>query len=140
MADRHRGMAEAILEASMAVLPDVPNLVKPGTEFHQAAQAMGAPYVLELYADRAYHSDLTLVSRRVPGAVIKDPEEAAERVARMVLEGVLVSIEGEEVPVQGDSVCVHGDTPGALDIVKAVRRRLEAEGVEVAPLGSWWRR
>lgn len=139
MADHDRRVAEAIVEAGLAVAHDVPALVKPGTLMHEAAAAKGAPFVLEVYADRAYHRDLSLVSRKVPGAVITDPEEVADRVARMVVDGKVRTIEGDDVDIQAESICVHGDTKGALDIVKAVRTRLEEEGVEVAPLGTWWR-
>src|SRR5690606_9901671 len=128
MADKDPAVAEAILVASLAVVPEVPNMVKPGTAMHRAAEAMGAPYILEVYADRAYHEDLTLVSRKQPGAVIQDPQEAAERVVRMVVHGKVITLEGTEVDLRGDTVCVHGDTPGAVAIARAVRERLEAAG------------
>lgn len=122
----------------MAVFPDVPNMVKPGTHLHHAAIERGAPFVLEVFADRAYHRDLTLVSRKVSGSVIRDPKVAAERVVRMVVEGKVTTIEGDDVDIQAQTVCVHGDNPGALEIVRAVRQGLKEAGVEMAPLGTWW--
>lgn len=140
MADADRRIADAIIEASMAVWPEVPNMVKPGTHLHRAALDRGAPFVLEVFADRGYHRDLTLVSRKRPDAVIADPQMAAERAVRMVVEGKVTTVEGDDVDIQAETICVHGDTPGALEIVRAVRRALEAEGIEVAPLGAWWSR
>jgi UPF0271 protein len=90
--------------------------------------------VAEVFADRAYDSHGNLVPRSLPGAVISDPAQCAERAVRMVLDGAVTSIDGATVPLRAESVCVHGDTPGAVEAARAVRRALEAAGVEVVPL------
>ena len=83
------------------------------------------------YADRAYRSDGTLVSRREEGAVLHDPEQIAERVVRMVQTGRLLAVDGSTIDVQVESVCVHGDSPGAVQIATAVREYLLRDGVEL---------
>lgn len=85
----------------------------------------------EAFADRAYNADGTLVSRRLPDAVIADPAEVAARVLRMVREHEVVAIDGTVVPLNADSVCVHGDSPSAVAMARAVRARLESEGVAI---------
>lgn len=85
----------------------------------------------EAFADRAYNADGTLVSRRLPDAVIADPAEVAARVLRMVCEHEVVAIDGTVVPLNADSVCVHGDSPSAVAMARAVRARLESEGVAI---------
>ena len=70
---------------------------------------------------------------RLPGAVIKDPDEAAARVAAMVDEGAVTTVSGKRLPVQIDTVCVHGDSPGAVTTARAVRRALEAAGHALKP-------
>ena len=95
-----------------------------------AAQA-GLRVFHEAFADRAYNADGTLVSRRLPDAVIADPAEVAARVLRMVREHEVVAIDGTVVPLNADSVCVHGDSPSAVAMARAVRARLESEGVAI---------
>ncbi len=91
------------------------------------------PFILELFADRSYHNDFSLVSRRQEGAVITDPEIVAKRVVKMVKERKVTTFNGDEVEVEGQSICVHGDTPTALDMIKAIKQQLESEGIEIAP-------
>jgi UPF0271 protein len=86
----------------------------------------------EVFADRAYTAEGTLVSRRLPGAVIHDPDEVAVRMERFARTGTLVAVTGEEIRIAADSVCVHGDTPGSVAIARAVRRALDDAGVVVA--------
>ena len=86
----------------------------------------------EIYADRGYNDDGTLVARGVPGAVLHDADEAAIRVLRMLDEGALTSINGAKVPVEPETVCVHGDGPEALRMAATLRTRLERAGVRVA--------
>jgi UPF0271 protein len=92
--------------------------------------------VYEAFPDRAYTSDGNLVSRRQPGSVIKDPDEVAERALKMAKEGKVVAVDGTEIPLAAQTLCVHGDTPGAVNLVKSVREKLEAEGVQVKPMGE----
>ena len=55
----------------------------------------------------------------------------AARVLRMVCEHEVVAIDGTVVPLNADSVCVHGDSPSAVAMARAVRARLESEGVAI---------
>ena len=82
-------------------------------------------------ADRAYNPDGTLVSRRLPGAVIADPAVVAARVLRMATRHEVEAVDGSVVTLNADSVCVHGDSPSAVAMARAVRANLEAEGIEV---------
>src|SRR5215467_13374427 len=77
----------------------------------------------EIYADRAYDDTGNLVSRKLPGAVLHDPEEAADRVQAMVREGALISTSGKRIPVAIDTVCVHGDNPAAVAMAGLVREK-----------------
>lgn len=95
------------------------------------AAQVGLRVFHEAFADRAYNVDGTLVSRRLPDAVIADPAEVAARVLRMVCEHEVVAIDGTVVPLNADSVCVHGDSPSAVAMARAVRARLESEGVAI---------
>lgn len=126
--------AEAIAAAVAAFDPDLILFAMPGSTLLAAGEAAGLAVAREAFADRAYHADGTLVSRREPGALITDPEEAARRMVRLVREGRLTTIEGKELDLEVDSICTHSDTPGAVQIVRAMRRRLaDAEIAVRAP-------
>jgi UPF0271 protein len=133
MADDDEQWAENIIDAILAVKPNLPIYVKPNTQMHRVAERKGLPFVLELFADRAYNDDLTLVSRKHPGAVITDLNEVARRVTKMVLEGKVETVSGSEVEVAGKTICVHGDTPTALELIRMLRTKLTEIGVKIAP-------
>jgi UPF0271 protein len=95
---------------------------------------VGLKVVLEAFPDRAYTADGTLVSRKHPGAVIKEPERVAERALKMARENKVIAIDGTEIHLEAETLCVHGDTPGAVNLVKQIRERLEKEGIEVKPM------
>ena len=88
----------------------------------------------EVFADRAYQRDGSLVPRRQIGAMIEDEETAVSRVVRMASEGRVTAIDGTEIPIQAQSVCVHGDGPQALAFVQKIRRRMASSGIEVRAL------
>lgn len=102
----------------------------------RAAAAAGLTFAREVFADRAYEEDGTLVPRTKPGAVIADEEEAVRRVLSMVKHGKTEAVSGKEIPVKADSICVHGDGEKALAFVKKIRMELEREGIQIVPLGS----
>jgi UPF0271 protein len=77
-----------------------------------------------------------LVSRREPGAVLHDPEQVAARMVRLVTDGVITAIDGSDVTLRADSICVHGDSPGAIEMARAVRTRLERAGVTLKPFAD----
>ncbi|GIN92882.1 LamB/YcsF family protein [Siminovitchia terrae] len=131
MADSDEQLAINIVDAILSVRPDLTVFVKPHSQLHKVAERKGLPFKLEIFADRSYHKDFSLVSRREEGAVISDPEFVAERIIRMVTEGKVKAITGEEIEVNGETICVHGDTPTALEMIKIIKRRLEEAGIEV---------
>jgi UPF0271 protein len=96
------------------------------------AQDQGLRVVAEAFADRAYTPAGALVSRRDPGAVLHDATLIAERMLRLVCEGVVEAIDGSLVRIRADSICVHGDSPGAVAIARQVRERFEQAGVTLA--------
>jgi 5-oxoprolinase (ATP-hydrolysing) subunit A len=132
MADRDTSIATSIVEAVQSVNPALPIYVKPNSELERVAREKGQPFLLELFADRAYNTDMTLVSRREAGAVITNPHQAAVNVVRMVKENRITAINGDEIEVRGQTICVHGDTLTAVEMVKVLLQELEKENIIVA--------
>lgn len=128
--------ARAIARAIKAVDPALRFLAIAGTALQHAGEEAGLAVVREIYADRAYTDAGHLVSRALPGAVLHDAEEAADRVSAMVREGAVIAQSGKRVPVGIDSICVHGDTPGAVAMARAVRAKLEAAGIALKPFAA----
>jgi UPF0271 protein len=134
MAGKDEALALAICEGIAAVAPTLILLALSGSKMIDAAQAIGLPCAREIFADRAYEEDGSLVARGKPGAMITDEDLAIARVVGMVKNGTVETITGREIALSADSVCVHGDGPKALAFVKKIRAALEAEGVQVRAL------
>jgi UPF0271 protein len=125
--------ARAIAAGIKAVDPSLIFVVLANSRLVQAGEAANLPMVHEIFADRAYEDDGSLVSRRKPGAVLDDADKIAQRVVRMVQDGAVVSVTGKVIKMRTDTVCIHGDTPGAVEIGRGVRKALKDTGIEVAP-------
>lgn len=136
MAEKDLSFGLAIADAIQAVNPELTMLCLANSQMVTAAQQKGLPYVAEAFADRAYTDEGTLVSRKIAGSVIHDVNEVVTRVVRMVKEGTVISLTGREIPIAAQTICVHGDTPGAVDMVKAIRTALEKEGIQLRPFGK----
>lgn len=96
-------------------------VVMPGMETEKAALKLGLPLVREIYANRAYADNGNLLSRRLDGAVLHDPQQAATRILRMLEQQAITTVSGRTLPSRIDSICVHGDTPGAVAVAAALR-------------------
>lgn len=127
-----REMARACYEGALSVDPDIIVMVLAGTQQQAAAEELGCLWAAEIFADRAYNDDATLVDRRLDGAVIHDAEIAGPRIAQMVREGAIIAQSGKRIETPIDTICLHGDTVGAVEIAKSVRAALTADGIDVA--------
>ncbi|UQS86594.1 LamB/YcsF family protein [Nicoliella spurrieriana] len=96
-----------------------------------AAQEFGLPVVSEVFADRNYQADGTLVPRSQPNAVISDPELIAKRTVEMIKNHSVTAITGETVSLQVDSICVHGDNQKALAIVRRLVDQLKLDSITI---------
>jgi len=101
------------------------------------AEAVGLRTASEVFADRAYQADGSLVPRSKEGAVIHDKQLAIARTVRMVKEGKVTAITGEDVPLRADSICVHGDNPSAVEFVREIRKTFTEEGIRIEALGNF---
>lgn len=127
----HERQALAVIDAILAVDPQLPLVGLAGSPVLALAQQKGLKTIAEAFADRAYHSDGSLVSRREAGSVLHDAGQVAQRMLQLITEGGVDSIEGKFTPIQADSICVHGDSPGAIAMAAEIRKLLESQGIAI---------
>ncbi len=124
-------MARACYQSALDVDPDIIIMVLAVTKQEEAVRELDCKWVGEIFADRAYNDDGTLVDRSLPGAVIHDPALAGPRILEMVKEGAIITESGKRLETSIDTICLHGDGPTAVQIAHSVRENLIAGGVEV---------
>ena len=122
-------LARDCFAAALSVAPEAILMAQSATGLEEAARSLDASWVGEIFADRAYNTDGTLVNRAEPGAILRDPGEVAARVVDMVQQRSVSTIKGTRLNVAVDTICVHGDTAEAVALARAVRTGLEAAGL-----------
>lgn len=120
IAKDHRQGAD-VIAAIKAINPELTLLALAGAPIIEQARKEGLRVASEAFADRAYNADGSLVSRRLEGAVLHDPEVIAQRMLRLVYEGVIEAVDGSLIKLQADSICVHGDNPSAVLTAQILR-------------------
>ena len=136
MASEDEGLARDLYEAALSVAPDLIVMVLAATAQERAVKSLGCKWAGEIFADRAYNDDATLVDRSKPGAVIHDADTAAARMVEMVKAGAIITESGKHIPTRIDTICLHGDTAEAVQIATAVRKGLQDGGVTLAKFGG----
>jgi UPF0271 protein len=136
MAGKDPLLAEAIAEAIQEVDKDLILLGLSGSEMLNAAERIGLRAAKEVFADRAYEEDGSLVARTKVGAMITDEDEAITRVLRIIKEGKVTAITGKEIEVEAHSVCVHGDGEKALAFVQKISKALGDAGIAIRPMSE----
>jgi 5-oxoprolinase (ATP-hydrolysing) subunit A len=131
VAARDRVLAEAIADAVRVFDPSLVLFGLAGSALVAAGEALGLRVAAEVFADRAYRADGSLVPRGTPGAVIADPAQVAARAVEMVRYGRVTATTGERVTLRADTICVHGDTPDAPALAGSLRAALAGAGIAV---------
>lgn len=134
MAAKDENLALALCEAIASFDENIILLGLSSSLMCECAKKKGLRYANEVFADRAYNDDGSLVSRSIKGSVIEDEKEAINRVLKMIKESKLKSINGKEIDIKADSICVHGDNAKALDFVKNISLELKNAGIKISSL------
>jgi len=124
MAAKDRLIADAVITGIKLVDPQTIVYGLANSELIKAAQNANMKFAQEVFADRNYQSDGSLVPRSQPNAVISNPAEAAQRALEMVEKKSVVSVTGEVVPLAVDSICVHGDNHSAVELAIEIKKLL----------------
>jgi UPF0271 protein len=131
---RDRQVAEAIVEAMLACDPECVLVGQAGSALLEAGQKLGLVTASEVFADRGYAADGSLLPRGMAEAVITEPETAARRALQIVRENAVELADGSRLGVAVDTICVHGDTPNAVEIAERMGEVIKQSGIELAAL------
>jgi 5-oxoprolinase (ATP-hydrolysing) subunit A len=106
----------------------------PGSHLIGEGESAGLTTASEVFADRNYMNDGSLVSRKRPDAQVHDADEAVQRAIRMVRERKVRSVDGQDIPLTVDTICLHGDGPHAAEFAQRLRTAFDDAGIAVRSL------
>lgn len=124
-------LADAIAKAVHACDPALILVGLAGSELIRAGERYGLATRQEVFADRGYLADGSLVPRNQPGALIEDEEQSLAQTLEMVERGRVKSLTGEWASVIAQTVCIHGDGEHALAFARRLRSAFESRGIKI---------
>lgn len=140
MAVKKKEIWNAVAEVVALVDPRLILFVMAGP-WRKDLEAIGSKHgiriAFEFFGDRAYNPDGSLVSRKLPGAVIHDHQQVSDKVLKMVKENKVDCIDGTVIEFTAETICVHGDNPAALELIRNIRKSLEKADVEIVSPGTF---
>lgn len=131
-ASRDYEIALVIANAIKKFNPSLKLMGLSGSELIRAGQDVGLAVINEVFADRVYMDDGSLMSRHQLGSVITDRHEVIARTIRMIKDASVLSVNSKTLDVVADSICIHGDSPGALEFVEGVIEAFEKHGITIS--------
>jgi UPF0271 protein len=136
MAARDESLAASVARATASVDPSLVLVGLAGSHLIAAGARAGLRTASEVFADRGYRSDGSLVPRDQPGALLEDVGVVVPRVLGMIRDRSVIAVDGTPVPIDVETICLHGDTPGAVAFARRLREALTAAGVVIGALGK----
>ena len=130
-AARDAVLANAICAAVRTFNPELSLVGLAGSELIAAARHADLNAVEEVFADRGYEADGSLVARSQPGALIDNDDDAIAQTLSLIQKKEVVAIDGSIVSVNAQTVCLHGDGPHAIQFARQIRARLHSERIAV---------
>lgn len=131
LAAKDKTTAEVIVEVMKSIHLPLKLYVPYGSVISEIAKKERIPITYEVFADRNYNEDLSLVSRTNANAIITDVKKMTSHIQNIILYQKVTSINGVEVPIKAETICVHGDNPEAIKLIKNLQQNLINLGVEI---------
>ncbi|MDF7666448.1 5-oxoprolinase subunit PxpA [Orbaceae bacterium ESL0727] len=139
-AAKDSALATVIAQAIKDVDPTLCLVGLANSALTQAGEDHGLIVAHEVFADRHYQDDGTLVPRSHPLALIETSEEAIEQTLEMVINHRVRTLSGQWRQVMADTVCLHGDSEHALQFAKQLRKALQQENIQLRSFDSHHKR
>lgn len=124
-------LADTIAAAVKAIDPALILVGLANSELIRAGVHYGLITRQEVFADRGYQTDGSLIPRGQPGALVESNDQAIAQTLAMIQQGKVQSLSGEWVKVQADTVCLHGDGLHALDFARQLRQAFIQQQIAV---------
>lgn len=133
LAAENQRTAEVVIAAIRQSAPAAALIALAGSPLVTFARKSGLVVREEFFADRGYAADGKLLNRKLPGALIKDPQAVAQRIRQLIERSTVTAVDGTQLKIHADTICVHSDTGGAVEIVRSVRKALQTVGRCASP-------
>lgn len=122
-------LATTVAKAVKDIDPGLTIFGLSGSESIKAAKSAGLKFANEVFADRRYSNDGTLISRTEKGALIENEEEAIAQVLQILQQGTVTSTSGIIIPIKADTICIHGDGENAVQLAKSINEAIKNAGI-----------
>ncbi len=116
-------LANSLTDFLLAHFQEVPIFVPPHSQMEYFAKEKNMKFKLEIFGDRAYEDDFSLVSRAKSGSLLTSSDAIIKHLEPVFDSGELISISGKPLPIKVDTICFHGDNPGLLEFMPIIRNR-----------------
>lgn len=128
-ANKDPKLAELIIESIKQFDSNLSLMALSGGLLLEMAKQEGLSTIAEVFADRRYLADGSLVPRTHPQALIHSNDEAIKQVLQIVTERKVTTLDGSEIAINADSICLHGDGEQALIFAKKIKQQLLQKGI-----------
>ena len=92
------------------------------SEIEKIALKKGFSIIYEVFGDRNYNDDLSLVSRNNENALITDPESVVNHIKTMKETETVKTINGNFKKIKFDTICIHSDTNNSIEVLKKINQ------------------
>lgn len=131
-AAKDQALAKTIISEVKNFDPSLAIMGLSGSYLISEAEAQGLTSISEVFADRNYESDGSLVARSKGNALITDSKQATNHAVQMITQGVVTSVDGVQVPVKAQSICLHGDSKHAVQFAAEIKQQLQQQGINIS--------
>ena len=94
------------------------------------ARDKGVDTMIELFLDRNYNSDYSLVNRQNKDSMITNPKKMIVHLDN-ILNKKIATIDNVNINVEFDTLCIHGDNPKAIEMLLNLNHNLKSKGISI---------
>lgn len=123
--------ARIAINAIRNTIKDVVIFVPYKSIISDLAKHEGYGICYETFADRNYNDDLSLVSRKLPNAIISDKDDVLNHILRMITTQTVRSVTGKDMAIKSDTICVHGDHKNVISILTYLQQSLKKRQITI---------
>ena len=120
MASIDNNIAETIVQTIKKIDPELKLYGPSKMKWKEISEKHNIKYISEVFSDRNYNDDLSLVDRHNKNSMITDISDSIEHLSRIINQGKVKTINNKLIDIDVDTVCIHGDQPNAFIFAKTI--------------------